>query len=590
MRLKQMMTRPTGSENNRILSATYTSLYWTMFLSTLVMTINIMLDTVMAGRFFDMNALAGIGVCGVFSTMVTMMQGFLVMSFVDSMGSALGRGDTEESNRIFSCMIWLNAFMQIFFIILSFAAPDRIVWLLGARDPQIAVYAVQYIRILSIASLAATLDKLILNPMLLFGFHKEIFFSYVIQLIINILLSLFFTQVLHTGVAGLAWGTASGSACAFLFLLTAYLHRPSTLHLYVRPSHRTFKTAWPSIKGGLPSTIHSFADFILGLIFNNVIAARGIAGGLAVYTIYISMRNLANISASAALTTSNTLFSVLLGSRDVDGIKRVLKETFTRPLRVTMIVLLIMLAGRMPLLSAFGVTDQSMIRVLNSAFFWLIPGCFLSVPVNVFRNFFALSDRISLSGWFAVGADFIIYVPLVLVSLRYMGIATAWISYTVCFVIFIAIWISMLRLYLKRPLRSVEDFLLLPEDYFEGQNLLNISLKGGIRESKKIAGIGDFLSGRGICKKDAYRCQLCVEEIAMRLSEGKKMPKYLDIRIFTVRGNVHFSIRDKGPMNNYLVFVPKDMFDGVGIRIVRAVAKRVDYRYLMGINVLNVTI
>jgi len=257
---------------------------------------------------------------------------------------------------------------------------------------------------------------------------------------------------------------------------------------------------------------------------------------------------------------------------------------------VTAVLLAAMLIGKTQLMSAFGVKDPEMMKTMGSMFLWLIPGCYLCVPVDIFRRFFAVSGHIALSVLFAIGADFIIYVPLVLLLLRSLGISAAWIAYTGCFVIFIAVWVIALMIYMKRPIRTVEDFLMLPKDYFEEDNLMNISLRGGIRESKRIAEIGDFLVSRGISKKEAFRCQLCVEEIVMHMSEGKKLPKFIDIRVFIAGGRIHFSIHNKGTMCNYLVFEPKDEFDGVGIRIVRSVAESVDYNYVMGMNVLNVMI
>lgn len=163
-----------------------------------------------------------------------------------------------------------------------------------------------------------------------------------------------------------------------------------------------------------------------------------------------------------------------------------------------------------------------------------------------------------------------------LLLLPVFGIRAIWISYALCYVIFLAIMFLFRTLRLHHPLRTVDDLMLLPPDYYETSNLFNITLTGDKESAETIVNVGPFLEEKGLDERTVYICSLCLEEIFVKIAEGPDRPRHIDIRLFISDGKVRFSVRDDGPMTIRFLFDESDEFDGIGIKIVRGMADEVE--------------
>lgn len=305
------------------------------------------------------------------------------------------------------------------------------------------------------------------------------------------------------------------------------------------------------------------------------------------YIVFECLRLMVTVPPEANSQTISTLSSTLFGARDVDGLRQCLSNMLRLPFIIGLVGSVLLAVLNVPVLAAFGVTDPSMVSSMFGAFLWLIPVGLFSILSDGMANYYNASEHTALATVLLVGGDSIIYLLCYFALAPSLGLQAAWIAYLVSDVILVLVMVLVYRFaFHKRIPYSADDIMLLPDEFYDEKNLLNISLGKADRNLNVVPSVRQFVGSLGFGDKVAFRCALCVEELTTRAMSGN--PQDVDIRLFMLDGNLHISIRDDGKASNHLAFDPVDEFDGVGIRIVREMAKSVEYNYMAGFNVLSV--
>jgi len=303
--------------------------------------------------------------------------------------------------------------------------------------------------------------------------------------------------------------------------------------------------------------------------------------------VFECLRALIIVPTQANSQTVSTLSSTLFGARDVDGLRQCMSNMLRLPLIVGFAGSVLLAVLNVPVLAAFGVTDPDMVSSMFGAFLWLIPIGLFSILSDGMANYYSASEHTALATVLLVGGDSVIYLLCFIALVPSLGLQTAWIAYLVSDVILMLVMMLIYHFaFHKRIPYSADDIMLLPNEFYDEKDLLNISLGKADRDLNVVPGVRRFVGSLGFSDKIAFRCALCVEELTTRAMSGN--PQDVDIRLFMLDGNLHISIRDDGKASNHLAFDPVDEFDGVGIRIVREMAKSVEYNYMAGFNVLSV--
>ncbi len=581
------------NSSNLIIKKAYKEFFVSSFFETFTYVIGTLVDTAVSGLLFDMNALAGVGICSTFMTFFFLIASLLLDGFIILISNSIGRGNITKANKQFSTMFYINLSTCMLFIIAFIPFSNNVVYFLGAKDPLIRAYANTYFRISLIAMLFNQVQFALYKMMLLLGYKRGCAMKSVVCSVFNIMASLFFVLILGTGIEGLGYGTIFGYICGMIFLLIVYFAKPQSLKFYFRLGKESITWTLQALRYSIPNLANQIGDFVTGVVLNNIIAIFIGPAGLAIYTVFQSIKTLETCTTEPASTTLSNLTSTLMGACDVSGIKKVIKSNFSFPIIISIILSVVFLIFKVPILSVFGVTDSIMINTLTGAFVWLILVCILKIVNDTSVSFYTIAGHTLFASFFTVGADFLLYVPTtaLLIGRFGLGISMVWVMYPACYItFFICIYLFLAKRAGKMRL-SLDDIMMLPSDLYNDKNLLNYSMI--VKKDSVPANfekMHSFLIDHGYDVKTAYRCELCLEELSMRILEQDKKPTYIDIRLFVSENHLKFSIRADGPANNYLVFEKKDEFDGIGIEIVRNISQNVSYNYMAGFNVLNVEV
>ena len=102
--------------------------------------------------------------------------------------------------------------------------------------------------------------------------------------------------------------------------------------------------------------------------------------------------------------------------------------------------------------------------------------------------------------------------------------------------------------------------------------------------------ITDMCRSKGVDEERSNRVALCIEEMAgnvVKYAFDDDMDHFMDIRILTQGNDLIFRLRDDGNKFNPLDDAPEGH---LGIKVVKATAKSINYSNSIGLNNLTVVI
>ncbi len=153
-------------------------------------------------------------------------------------------------------------------------------------------------------------------------------------------------------------------------------------------------------------------------------------------------------------------------------------------------------------------------------------------------------------------------------------------------------------IYNKKFSFRLEDLLLLPEDFGSPKNpQINITVYSQEDVEKLSEQVQNFCEDNGVDAKRSLRAAICIEEMARNIVEhgfadGRKHS--IDIRVIIRGDEVTIRLRDDcrpfNPKKWYEIHHPENPEDNIGIRMVFAIARDVNYVSILKLNYLTIKI
>ena len=151
----------------------------------------------------------------------------------------------------------------------------------------------------------------------------------------------------------------------------------------------------------------------------------------------------------------------------------------------------------------------------------------------------------------------------------------------------------------RRFPKSMEDFLVIPEDFGAGEKeRMDIELQRIDEVTEVSVWVIDFCSRQGIPYRKAFFAGLALEEMAgnvvkhgFAMGSGKHV---LDIRVVHKGETLIMRILDNceefNPLDRLEHLNSGEVIDNIGIRLVHRIAANIQYQNLLGMNVLTIHI
>jgi Na+-driven multidrug efflux pump/anti-sigma regulatory factor (Ser/Thr protein kinase) len=419
---------------------------------------------------------------------------------------------------------------------------------------------------------------------------------------INLAMDLVYIGVFGMGVGGAALATVTGYTVGLVTLLFYVFAKDRTLHmkpaLLSRPS-AALKCAQRIFVSGAPGALTAVLVPARLLCVNTIVLAVAGSSGMVALAVCSGCLSLLIMFTYGAAQTMTPIVGALYGEKDFTGIRFVVKRSFQ--LLVSAAVIITLLLELLPenILVLFGVKDAADLEVGIPAI-RIFALSLIARSLNFLMLYFYMStEKRKIANAISVVEGFAVVVPAGFVLGHLFGIKGVWFAFVLAEVVTLAM-IAVYYLYEKgRSAGRYQDILLLDSSGATDSKTLDLTIRSNIEDAvglseKTIRFLGEGGVEAGLCNKMG----MVIEEMAVNIATyahkrgGDRY--YIDIRIKLMKEEFIVILRDDGEWFDPTKYLENERKETAymigGIELVGALASKVEYSRVLGLNNTAITI
>lgn len=572
----------------------------TMIIVSLSNGITAVIDGILTGRFLGATALAVSGLGSPYYSIASIVSGVLMVGSTNLCTKAVGRGDREGLNRIFSLTISMGVILSVLLALLGVGLPRQFALLFGAKGAtdEVLSQTTTYLRGLFFGA-PGFIMNVVLTPMLqLDGDDLRVKLASAGCAITDVVGDLLNIFVFQGGMFGMALASSLSHYIAFLIVASHFLKKDSLFHFSLR-SIRSSEIL-PLVKDGIPRAMCMLSRGILPVLMNMLLLRLVGDPGVSALSAMINSSFVVGALGWGIGGAMLTMGGMMIGEQDVNGLKRVVRTALGDILiLVTALAAVVFLCA--PLIAGLFVPQAGSAQEMARAFI----RCYaLSLPFLAFNvsmaNYLQVVSRRMEANFVNISIEMLFTAVMAFLLSSFMGVSGVWTAYVVgqsalCLCIVLRLFVTR-----DRGRNGMEAHMLLPKDFgISKEDCIECSIHTMAEVMELSVQVVRFCTERGIHRKEANRLALCVEEMAGNViehgfSDGK--PHHLDVRVLLKVGSVILRLRDdcsKFDLRNQTEcwqLDPEHAENNIGIRMVMRVARDVAYTNVMNTNNLIITV
>ncbi len=273
----------------------------------------------------------------------------------------LGRGDTENADKVASTALYSSVSVGAVIIIISMVFLHPILKLLGATDsilPFAATYAGIYIVSCIFNVFNVTMNNIVTSE----GAAKTTMCALLTGAVLNIALDPLFIFVFDLGVAGAAIATAISQVVSTCVYLTYIFRKKSVFHFRVKDCTYTKETMSEIFKIGIPTLVFQILTSMSISLINNAAGDYGDSAiaGMGVVTRLISMGSL---SVFGFIKGFQPIAGYSYGAKKFDRLREAIKTSILWSTVFCVIFGVMLALFPTAIVSRFTKGDAEMIRI-----------------------------------------------------------------------------------------------------------------------------------------------------------------------------------------------------------------------------------
>ena len=253
-------------------------------IGVLVMSLNVLVDSIFVGNWIGPLAIAAISVVLPVTFFVAALGMAIGVGGASVISRALGANQLEKAKNTFGNQITLTVLVTISMVIVGLAFTDNLILAFGGKG-QIFEFAKPFYTVVfyGVPFLALTMmGNIVIRSE---GKPKFAMIAMIIPSISNLTLDYLFIYVFDWGMEGAAWATTISYVLSFIYLI--YIFRSNRSELHINASHLKFQLPILKEIGSLGSVTLARQAMVslVVLILNNILFDLGGEAMVAVYAI-----------------------------------------------------------------------------------------------------------------------------------------------------------------------------------------------------------------------------------------------------------------------------------------------------------------
>lgn len=559
-------------------------------LSALTVSVCLLIDNVMIGRFLGVGAMAAYGLANPILLIIGAVGSMLAAGIQVVCSRSLGMGSQEETNRGFTCAVVVTAAISLAFMaaVLLFRGP--LATMMGAGGSGTLYDDTRDYMAGFIIGAPASMGALILVPFLQMAGQSNLLIVAVLGMTVgDVGLDLLNVLVFHGGMFGM--GLASSLSYYIAMVIGGFYFLSKRCVFRFKPRQFSWKKVGELLKGGVPAVFTMASTVILVFIINKILIRTGGAVAVAAFTVINTIGNASNCIATGMGGVSLTLSGILYNEEDRTGLRELLKLLIPRAVALGVLVggLLVVFANAFVSLFIAEPGESQSLAILGVRLFaaGLIPCCVNSALKNLYQG----TERVRLMEIFSLIEGAVLPALVALVFSRFMGTRGVWLYFALGELLALIGLCGYVWLRTGRGILNAETFLMLNPDFgVPPESLLERNIHGMADVGAASADAQAFCLRHGQSERNAARIALCIEETAANIvsygfGKDKKRANHLSIRLQNKGDRWVLRFRDDCAAFDPMQFLTmKSGKAGSGLRLLSAMADEIRYTYSLNLN------
>jgi putative MATE family efflux protein len=395
----------------------------------LVMSLNILIDTIFVGQWIGSIAIAAINVVLPVSFFIAALGMAIGIGGSSIISRSLGSDNIQKAKYTFANQITLTILITVSFVFIGLYFIESIIPLFGGKggiyEPSkiyytIVLYGVPFLALSMMGNSVIRAE----------GKPKFAMYALMIPSIGNIVLDIVFIKFLNMGMAGAAWATTGSYILCFMFIFWFFASDKSELKI---------KTHHLSLKKPIVKEITSLGSITLArqatvsityLLMNNILFSYGGEVSVTAYAIVGRMMMFSLFPVYGITQGFLPIAGYNFGAKNFERVKEVIYLAIKYASFFATLVFLVLMIFPEEITKVFT-SDADVIRETPAAMRWV----FLATPIIAIQligaAYFQGIGKAKTGLILALLRQGILFVPLILILPLFFGETGAWISFPI---------------------------------------------------------------------------------------------------------------------------------------------------------------
>ena len=579
------------NKEDRIILSVVNNLFSVSILSLMTVLIGAILDGMIISNFLSETAFAAFGLTGPLTNLVELGGNVIATGCVVACGNLIGAGKSGEANRSFhACFtLCLAAGGGVALLLLFFPQVTGFL-VTGESGAEFLPAMFRYVRGVAPAVPAMMLTALLNGIVQLDGGKKRVLAAAYVICAVNLAGDLLVVTLTDWGLLGVG-AVTSFSYCVGVLILLAHFRRKDSVF---RPGF-SFSGLGMSLPNGLPAVSNRVATLLRNYCYNIFALQWGGAAGIVAWSAVNGLSGF--ISALPKAFGQATLMGsgVFYGEEDRDSLVRFMRYTVLLRTVVTGLVVLALCLLSPLLIRQYIPVESAAYADAVSGLRWYALGL-LPYTLNIITANYLQSAKRTVAAQVISFLDgfgtLVLWALFLLHAFGFRGLCVSFFVGKGTVLLGTLAWIALTR---KDRKLSVESMLMLPEDFDvpEKDKFLATltSRENAVSISQQIIA---YCRGKGIDGTRSNHVGLALEEMSVLIIDagfGDGRDHSIDIKIFVKNGQITIRLRDDcrafDATRRNAIMHPEDNCANIGIRVLNAIAKDINYYSTLDMNYLT---
>ncbi len=578
----------------------FKQMIWTQILSAMTVTLCLLVDNIMIGRFLGEDSIAAYGLTSPVLLIFAAFGAMVSAGIQVVCSKTMGKGDEKGTDACYTMSILLCVGISVVALALVFIMPEQICSLLGAGNPTpdntVFWLTKDYLIGFIIGAPAFILAQIMVPYVQIVGEQKRLIMAVVAMTVADIGLDLLNVLLVKAGMFGMGLASSISYFIAVGVGLTYFISKKCIFRFRI-VKDKMLKTTGRLLKEGFPTVVNQISLVLLVYVLNRLLLDVAGNSGVAAYAVISTVSNICYCFGSGIAAVALTLSSMFYVEQDKTSLFEVVRTMTKYGIVINAVVTAVVFLIAPLLIGVFlsdptsGVRDMAVFGL--RLFSLSLASCGMCTTL---KNYYQGTGRTGFTQLISILQNFVFVVLFAFVLSRFFGTTGIWIAFfageTTTFIVTLCI------IFYKRKEARVttealalldEDFGVPDEDVFESE----VSTREEI--SAASIALGEFCKAHGEDDKTSYYISLCMEEITANIVKygfvkDNKEHK-IDIRYVIKKKKRTLRVRD-----DCQIFDPVSYFErheddapaeSIGIRVVMSLAKDANYINSLGLNNLT---